>query len=186
MPRREPIPQSLSRPTAAARLLAACILVTALALHFPPAAARAGQAQAALKCSSPNRRGGAVKIEGQIPGDLDMFRLKINVGRSEMTVRGGTSQEVNPLTGDPLEAPAPEPDLIDVVKSFKHRVFTMTINRDRAAGLRLYAIPATLRWSGGANDEKATFDAILEQSWSPVEGETLRNVRLRCSYHYSI
>lgn len=186
MARREPPFQSHSIPLAAARVAAACILCAALALLPLPAGARAGQAQAELKCSSPNRRGGAVRIEGYIPGDLDMFRLKIIAGRSEMTVKGGTSHEVNPLTGEALEPPDPNPDLIDVVKDFRHRVFTMTIKRDGAAGLRLYAIPSTLRWSGGPNTENATFDAVLSQSWSPVEGQTLTNLRMRCSYRYSI
>lgn len=186
MPLREPAQQGRFLPRVAARLFIACAPVLAFALLLPQSATGAGQAQAELKCSSPNRRGGPVKVEGFIPGDLDTFDLKISVGKSELTVKSGTAPEVDPTTGDPIEPPDTNPDLISVVKSFNYRVFTMTIMRDGAPGLRLYAIPATLRWTGNPNNEKATFDAVLQQSWSPVEGETLSNVRLRCSYHYSI
>jgi hypothetical protein len=149
------------------------ILVVLIALCMAPTAAHAGANNADFHCTSIP---GAPKItlDGNIPGDFASFELQLSnsAGTTTMSDRD---------------------ERISVIQDFGKGVFTIAVTRADDRNLLLYALPATVKRSVGPNGEtRAKFSAVILEApkpgySGPVNYESiLRDVRLSCTYEYSI
>ena len=148
--------------------------------------ASAGAAPAVLTCKSVAGAGGVITLSGQIPGDYEVFDLKIKKGKKEYAIKSldAIDRDLDPqvrakLEGDGVIA---KDRVITVVEDFKRGVFTMVLRRADSYELRLYALPPTIRTRISPNSTKATFEAIM------LEGDIgySKPVRMRCTYDHSI
>jgi hypothetical protein len=154
-------------------LLARLPALLLLGLAAAPSRAEAGAANATLRCEGKDGKA-AVKLEGEIPGDFAEFQLTLS--------RGKDSLELSEAS-----------DEIHVVEAFADKAFSFVVTRKDGRHLKLYARPATVKPSKGAHDAvDASFEAVLLEGpkpghSGPVDYEAfVRNVKLRCQYHYSI
>lgn len=127
-----------------------------------------------------------ITLSGQIPGDYEVFDLKIKKGKKEYAIKSldAIDRDLDPqvrakLEGDGVIA---KDRVITVVEDFKRGVFTMVLRRADSYELRLYALPPTIRTRISPNSTKATFEAIM------LEGDIgySKPVRMRCTYDHSI
>lgn len=129
---------------------------------------RAGVANAVIACKSLSAKGGVISLGGNIPGDLAEFELSIK--------RNNTERKM---------ASANEDDVV-VVDDFDNRVFTMIVNAD-AGQLVLYAIPRTIYARKGRDGSlRVRFNAVLREAPNPMGGDALSDVKMTCTYEYSI
>ena len=153
----------------------------ALARHVP-----AGAAPAVLSCKSVGQAGGGITLSGKIPGDYEIFDIKIKRGKkeSEMKSLSAIEGDLDPAVKTKLEEDGviAADRVITVVEDFARGVFTMALRRGESYDLRLYALPSTVRSRISPNSTKATFEGIL------LEGDTgaSKPVRMRCTYDHSI
>jgi hypothetical protein len=137
-------------------------------------------------CKSVAGAGGVVTLSGQIPGDYEVFDLKIKKGKEQHEIKSldTIDRDLDPQLRAKLEEDGviAKDRVITVVEDFKRGVFTMVLRRAESYELRLYALPPTIRTRISPNSTKATFDAIL------LEGNIgySKPVRMRCSYDHSI
>ena len=141
----------------------------------------AGAAPAVLTCKSVG-----VTLSGQIPGDYEIFDLKLKRGKEEREFKdlNAIDRDLDPEIRAKLEDSGviAKDRVITVVEDFKRGVFTMALRRGSAYDLRLYALPSTIRARFSPNSTKAAFEAML------LEGDTgySKPVRMRCTYDHSI
>ena len=153
----------------------------ALARHTP-----VGAAPALLSCKSITQTGGGITLSGKIPGDYEIFDIKIKRGKKESAMKSSNAIEgdLDPAVKTKLEEDGviAADRVITVVEDLARGVFTMALRRGETYDLRLYALPTTVRSRIGPNSTKATFEGIL------LEGDVGANkpVRVRCSYDHSI
>lgn len=154
-------------------VLALLSTLALLALVSAPAPVRAGAANATLRCEGRDGKA-AVKLEGEIPGDFAEFQLTLSRGKDKLELSEAS-------------------DEIHVVEAFADKAFSLVVTRKDGRHLKLYARPATVKPSKGAHDAvDARFEAVLLEGpkpghSGPVNYEAfVRNVKLRCEYHYAI
>jgi hypothetical protein len=148
-------------------------IAVAVVVFCAPICARAGSNNADFRCQSTQGKA-KVTLEGNIPGDFASFELRLSgpTGTSTMSDRD---------------------DRISVIENFAKGVFTIAVTRADDRNLLLYAVPSTVKRTGGPNGEtKATFSAVLLEAPKPgysgpvAYDSVLRNVKLSCTYEYSI
>jgi hypothetical protein len=128
----------------------------------------AGVSNAVISCQSISKKVGAVQLNGEIPVDLPDFELSLKKNKSEIKMTGKADED------------------IQVIDDFKNRVFTMTVDSDEGR-LIMYAIPSSVVIrENNENSVKVRFNAILLQAPEPGSEDFLSNVRMKCSYEYSI
>ena len=149
-----------------------------------PHTASAGSAPAVLTCKSVGA-GRVTTLTGEIPGDYEIFNLKIKKGKEEYEIKslGAVDRDLDPEVRAKLEADGviAKDRVITVVEDFKRGVFTMALRRGENYDLRLYALPSTIRARISDNSTKASFDAFL------LEGDAYpKPIKMRCTYDHSI
>lgn len=155
-----------------------------------PQPSSAGSGPGVLTCRSATRRGGAVTLSGEIPGDYEVFNLKIRNGGNEETLRsiGTIEPDTQPDERARLEEKGVIADdrVIVVVEDFKRGVFSIALRRSAGYDLRLYAVPGTIRTHFTTNSKKASFDAMLLQGGSDVYPNWNKAIKMRCTFDHSI
>ena len=150
-----------------------------------PHPAAVGSAPAVLTCKSLAKAGGLI-LSGKIPGDYEIFDIKIKKGKEEYEIKSlnAIDRDLDPELRAKLEEDGviANDRVITVVEDFKRGVFTMALRRGESYDLRLYALPATIRTRISPNSKKAAFDAVL------LEGDIgySKSVRVQCTYDHSI
>jgi hypothetical protein len=130
--------------------------------------ASAGVDNATIACKTVGTKGGVFHLAGNIPGDLAEFELSLKRNSAETKMTSKADEDIL------------------VVEDFDNKVFTMVVY-GKAGRLILYAIPRTVFTSGDRNLEfKARFNAILSEAPNPAGGNPLSEVRMSCTYEYSI
>ncbi|MGH9945011.1 MAG: hypothetical protein ACRD9R_21890 [Pyrinomonadaceae bacterium] len=163
-------------------------------LQFPlPLPAAAGAAPGVLKCKSLGRTGSVITLAGEIPGDYEVFDLKIKKGKAEFALKDLSTldRDMDPeeMTKLEDEGVLAKDRVITVVKDFERGVFAMALRSAGNYDLRLYALPQTVRARVSPNSEKASFDAMLLEGRIPGESDNYPNrraIRMRCTYDHSI
>lgn len=143
-----------------------------------------------LQVADPNRAGAATTLSGQIPGDYEVFDLKMKNGKDEYEIK---SLDTIDLDMDPDERSQLEENgviangrVITVVEDFRRGVFSIALRRPGGYDLRLYVLPGTIRARISPNSKKATFDAMLLQGGSDVYPNWNKAVRMPCTFDHSI
>ena len=146
----------------------------------------AGAAPAVLTCKSVARSGGVITLSGEIPGDYEIFDIKVKKGNvvSEIKSMNAIDRDLDPDLRAKLEEKGviATDRVFTVVEDLTRGVFTMALRRGESYELRLYALPSTIRTRLTPNSKKAAFEAML------LEGEFGHGkpVRMRCTYDHSI
>ena len=111
-----------------------------------PHPAAAGSAPAVLTCKSLAKAGGLI-LSGKIPGDYEIFDIKIKKGKEEYEIKSlnAIDRDLDPELLAKLEEDGviAKDRVITVVEDFRRGVFTMALRRGESYDLRLYALPAT-------------------------------------------
>lgn len=174
-----------SRVISITRAVVTFALLALLALFFSSGAS-AGSAPGILKCKSLGRP--AVTLEGQVPGDYEVFDLTVKRAGSAYALKSvyNLDQEVDSEERAKLEEEGviAKDRVITLVEDFRRGIFTMALRRMDVYDLRLYAVPGTVRSNITPNSKKASFDAML------LEGDIYPNwnkaVKMRCTFDHSI
>jgi len=148
--------------------------------------AAAGSAPGVLKCVSIGSTRPAVTLSGQVPGDYEIFDLKVKRGNEEYSLKspGAVDQNMDSEERNKLEEEGvvSSARVVALVEDFRRGVFTLVLRTPGQYDLRLYALPATIRSRITPNSKKASFEALL------LEGEVpdAKPLRMRCSFDHSI
>jgi hypothetical protein len=150
----------------------------------------AGSAPGVITCKSAGRTGVAVTLSGQLPGDYEIFDLKIKSGKEERAIRSleTIDRDTDPDERNKLEESGviAKGRVITVVEDFRRGVFSIALRRPEGYDLRLYALPGTIRPRITPNSKKATFDAMLLEGDSDVYPNWNKATRMRCTFDHSI
>ena len=148
--------------------------------------ASAGSAPGILKCVSIGATRPAVILSGQVPGDYEIFDLRVKRGNEEYSIKSSNAidHDMDPEERNKLEenGVVSSGRVITLVEDFKRGVFTVALRTPDQYDLRLYALPGTIRSRITPNSKKASFEAIV------IEGEVpgARPLRMRCTFDHSI
>lgn len=150
----------------------------------------AGSGPGVITCKSIARAGAATTLSGEIPGDYEVFDLKIRKGNDEYSMKslGKVDRDLDADERTRLEENGviARDRIITIVEDFKRGVFSLALRRSEGYDLRLYALPGTVRSRITSNSKKASFDAMLLQSGSDVYPDWNKAIRMRCTFDHSI
>jgi hypothetical protein len=143
-----------------------------------------GSAPGVISCKAIARGRGPISIEGQIPGDYEIFDLKIKSLDDEHLLKSLNTidRDIDPAERTKLEEAGviANDRSIMIVEDFNRGIFTLALRRAEGYDLRLYALPATIRVQIKPNSKKASFDAMV------LEGDNRKAIRMRCRFDHSI
>lgn len=145
----------------------------------------AGSGPGILDCKSIGRMGSSMTLKGQVPGDYEIFDLKIKSGNDEYEIKSlnAVDRDMDPEERAKLEdnGVIAKDRVITVVEDLKRGVFTVALRGVERYDLRLYALPGTVTTRITSNSKKASFNAILLPADSIGKG-----IRMRCTFDHSI
>ena len=139
-----------------------------------------------MDCKSVGRTGSPVTLKGRVPGDYEIFDLKIKNGNEEYEIKSlnAVDREMDPEERSKLEENGviANDRVITVVEDFPRGVFAVALRRVERYDLRLYALPGTITTRITSNSKKASFSAILLQG----DNSSGKSIRMRCTFDHSI
>lgn len=152
-------------------IISACALTVALSVCGN---AYAGSAPARLSCTSKASSGAKVQLEGWMPAVEEVLDLKITQGNSTKRLTDGNST-------------------YKTVVNFRRKVFALIISEnDGVFDTTIYALPESMKVSGGPHRMQATFTAYLSAPKPGVKGTSVglndfhRDLPMTCKYLYEI
>lgn len=180
-----------ARPRVSLISIGVCLtLVSALAGFVVSQPVAAGSAPGVLNCKSVGRTR-VITLAGEIPGDYEIFDLKIKRGNEEYAIKSFNTidRDMDPEERTKLEdnGVVAKDRVITVVEDFKRGVFTVALRGLERYDLRLYALPGTIRARIGPNSKKASFEAMLVEGYIHGQPSSYpKAIRMRCTFDHSI